>query len=62
MQWLPKLHETPIGARSFIIASKNCSTKPPSEVTFKVFKMNFNVNVETFHAKRFTQAFKSDRL
>ena len=27
MYWLPKMHKTSIGAR-FIIASKNCSTKP----------------------------------
>ena len=34
MYWLPKLHKTPpIGTR-FIAASKNCSTKPLSDMIF----------------------------
>ena len=39
MYWLPKMHKT-----------KNCSTKPLSDVISKVFKMIFN-HVESFHGK-----------
>ena len=57
MYWLPKLHKTPIGAR-FIIASKNCSNKPLSNVISKIFKMIFK-NVENFHSKtKFYSSFK----
>ena len=38
MYWLPKMHKTPIGCR-FIIASKQCSTKPLTKVISIVFKM-----------------------
>ena len=51
MNWPPKVYKTPIEAR-FIVASKNCSSKPPSDVISKIFKMIFN-NVESFHRKRF---------
>ena len=47
--WLPKIHKAPIGAR-FIVALKNCSTKPLSDVISKVFKMIFN-HIESFHGK-----------
>ena len=49
MYCLPKMHNTPIGAR-VIDASMNCSTKPLSNVISKVFKMTFN-HVESFHRK-----------
>ena len=49
MYWLPKLHKTPIGDR-YIIASKNCSTKPLSSVISKIFKMLFR-HVENVHKK-----------
>ena len=49
MYWLPKMHKTPIGCR-FIIASKQCSTKPLTKVISIVFKMIFNT-VESFHNK-----------
>ena len=42
--------KTPTGAR-FTVASKNCSTKPLSNVIFKVFKIIFN-HVERFHRKK----------
>ena len=51
MYWLPKMHKTPIGGR-FIVALKDCSTKPLSGVISKVFKMIFN-HVESFHRKSF---------
>ena len=51
MNWPPKVYKTTIEAR-FIVASKNCSSKPPSDVISKIFKMIFN-NVESFHRKRF---------
>ena len=50
MYWLPKFHKTPIGVR-FIIASKNCSAKPLSDVISKIFKMLFQ-HIENFHNKR----------
>ena len=49
MYWLPKLQKTQIGAR-FIIASKNCSTKPLSGVISKISKMLFTHN-QDFHKK-----------
>ena len=42
----PKMYKI-TGAR-FIVASKNCSTKPLSDVISKVLKMTFNY-VESFH-------------
>ena len=52
--WLPKLHKTSIGAK-FIIASKNCSTKPLSGVISKIFKMIFK-HVENFHNNNFNKS------
>ena len=49
MYWLLKMHKTPIGA-IFIVASKNFSTKPLSDVISKVFKVIFNHD-ERFHTK-----------
>ena len=49
MHWIPKMHKDPIGCR-FIIASKDCSTKPLTQAVSKVFKMIFNT-VESFHNK-----------
>ena len=49
MHWFPKIHKTPDRAK-FIIASKNCSTKPLSGVISKVFKMLIK-HVEHFHKK-----------
>ena len=49
MHWFSKIHKTPDRAK-FIIASKNCSTKPLSGVISKVFKMLFK-HVEYFHKK-----------
>ena len=40
MYWTPKMHKSPIGAR-FIVASKNCSTKPLTEAVSKIFKLIF---------------------
>ena len=48
---LPKIHKTSIGAR-FIEASKDCSTKPLSDTTFKFFKIIFHT-VERFCYKSF---------
>lgn len=47
MYWTPKMHKTPIGAR-FIVASKNCSTKPLSKVVSRVFSLIFNT-IESYH-------------
>ena len=49
MHWFPKIHKTPDRAK-FVIASKNCSTKPLSGVISKVFKMLIK-HVEHFHKK-----------
>ena len=49
MYWLPKMHKTPIGTR-FIIASKNCSTKPLSGIISNAFKLIFD-SVNSFHNK-----------
>ena len=49
MHWFRKLHKTPDRAK-FIIASKNCSTKPLSGVISKMFKILFK-HVEHFHKK-----------
>ena len=37
MYWIPKLHKNPVGSR-FLIASKNCLTKPLSKEVSNVFK------------------------
>ena len=47
MYWTPKMHKNPSGCR-FIIASKNCSTKPLSKAVSSAFKLIFN-QVERFH-------------
>ena len=49
MYWTPKMHKNPSGCR-FIIASKNCSTKPLSKAVSSAFKLIFN-QVERFHTK-----------
>ena len=49
MYWSPKMHKNPVGKR-FIIASKQCSTKPLSQVISLVFKLIFNT-VNSFHNK-----------
>ena len=49
MYWMPKMHKNPIGFR-FIIASKNCSTKPLSKVVSKIFRL-FIEQIENFHKK-----------
>ena len=49
MYSMPKLHKTPVGKR-FIIASKNCSTKPLSKAVSNVFKLIYN-QIENFHKK-----------
>ena len=38
MYWLPKIHKKSIDTR-FIVASKNCSTKPLSDTISKIFKL-----------------------
>ena len=43
------MHKNPIGFR-FIIASKNCSTKPLSKVVSKIFRL-FIEQIENFHKK-----------
>ena len=47
MCWIPKLHENPVGSR-FIIASKNCSTKPLSKAIFNVLKLIYSQR-KNFH-------------
>ena len=47
---LPKMQNTPIGGARFIVASKNCHTKPLSDLICKVLKMIFN-RVKNFHRK-----------
>ena len=47
MYWTPKIHKNPSSCR-FIIASKQCSTKPISKTVSSVFKLIFN-QVEKFH-------------
>ena len=49
MYWFPKMHKKPVGCR-FIVASKDCSTKPLTKVISNVFKMIFDT-VESFHNK-----------
>ena len=51
------MHKNPVGAR-FIVASKNCSTKPLTEVISNVFKLLYK-HVESFHNKsHFYSSFK----
>ena len=47
MYWTPKMHKNPTGSR-FIIASKNCSTKPLSKTISSAFKLIYR-QVEAFH-------------
>ena len=47
--WIPKLHKNSVGSR-FIIASKNCSTKPLSNAVSNVFKLIYS-QIENFHRK-----------
>ena len=50
MYHLPKMYESPIDIR-FIVASKNYSTKPPSDLISEVFKININhVEIYPIHA------------
>lgn len=49
MYWIPKKHKTPSGKR-FIIASKQCSTKPISKAVSNAFKLIYT-QVENFHKK-----------
>ena len=49
MYWTPKTRKKPTGAR-FIIASKNCSTKPLSKAVSKAFKLIFH-QIEHFYDK-----------
>ena len=49
MYWTPELHKNP-GGSSFIIASKNCLTKPFSKVVSSVFKLIYS-KMENFHHK-----------
>ena len=61
MYWLPKLDKIPIEAR-FIIAFRNCSTKPLSGVISKSFKC-FLIVWKTFIIKsHFIQVTKNSGL
>ena len=51
MYWMPKMHYTPSRAR-FIVASAQCSTKPISNVTSKLYKKFFQ-QIESFHNKSY---------
>ena len=51
MYWMPKMHYTPSRAR-FIVASAQCSTKPISNVTSKLYKKIFQ-QIESFHRKSY---------
>ena len=58
MYWLPKMHQTQVGAR-FIVVLKNCSAKPLFDAISKVLKFIFN-HVQSFHKKfHFTHALKT---
>ena len=48
---LPKTHKTSIGA-SFIVDSKDCSTKSLTDTIYKIFKIIFDT-VESYHNKSF---------
>ena len=47
--WIPRLHKNPVGSR-FILASKNCSTKPLSTAVFNIFKLLYS-QIEHFYDK-----------
>ena len=49
MYWIPKMHKVPTAAR-FIIASKQCSTKPISKSVSNAFKLIFH-QIQNFHKK-----------
>ena len=49
MDWLPKMHKTPIKAR-FIVAAPKCSVKPLSKAITKIFKMFLN-KIEAYNEK-----------
>ena len=49
MYWIPKLLKNPVGSR-FVIASKNCSTKPLPKAVSNVFKLIYSQK-ENFHRK-----------
>ena len=49
MYWIPKFHKNPVGSR-FIIASRNCSTKPLSKAMSNVFKPIYS-QIENFYHK-----------
>ena len=49
MYWICKLHKNPVGSR-FIIASKNCSTKPLSKAISNIFKLIYS-QIENIHRK-----------
>ena len=49
MYCIPKLHKNSVGSQ-FIIASKNCSTKPLSKAVSNVFKLIYS-QIENFHRK-----------
>ena len=49
MYWIPKLYKNPVGSW-FLIASKNCSTKPLSKAVSNVFKLIYS-HIENFHRK-----------
>ena len=47
--WIPKLHKNPAGSQ-FIVASKNCSTKPLSKAVSNVYTFIYS-QTENFHHK-----------
>ena len=49
MYWLPKMHKTPIGY-CFIVASKQCSTKPLTKTISNIFILIYS-HVESFYNK-----------
>ena len=61
MYWLSKLHKMPIGA-TFIIASKNCSTKPLPAVISKIFKILFKHAKNSYDSSTFYSSYKNFRV
>ena len=61
MYWLSKLHKMPIGA-TFIIVSKNCSTKPLPAVISKIFKMHFKHIINSYDNSTFYSSYKNIRV
>ena len=49
MYWIHKLHKNPVGS-SFIMVSKNYSTKPLSKAVCSVFKFIYS-QIENFYHK-----------